>query len=135
MLLQEMNFANEVSFALEEYIYDHICKCNVSVIPTRFTCSSNTKAIYSVQIVGYMARNVQQFVYLYHLTTQLDLQIAILYVCDHFCEDTTDTVGANSENTTISGSTHDEDNTIAIALASCSLVLLAMSMLIVLLYR
>lgn len=134
MLLQEMNFANEVSYALEKYIYDQVCKCNVLVIPTRFTCSSNTKAIYSVQIVGYMARNVQQLLYLYHLTTQLDLQIAILYVCDRFCEETTDTVRAKSENTTIGG-IHNDDNTIAISLASCSLFLLAMLMLIVLLYR
>ena len=129
-----MNFANKLSFALEKYIYDHICECNVSVIPTRFTCSSNTKATYSVQVTGYMARNVQQFLYLYHLTTQLDLQIAILYVCDQFCEQATDTVGAKSENTTISD-THGDDNTVAISLASCSLALLTTTMLIVVLYR
>lgn len=132
-----MNFTKEVSIALEKYIHDQVCECNVSVTPIMFTCQSNTEAVYKVQITGFMARNVQQFLYNYHLAGELDLNIALLYVCDHFCEQTTDIVETKRENTTSVTSTYvyNDDNTIAILLAICSLALLTISMIIIVLYR
>ena len=102
-----------------------------------FTCNSNTKAVYSVEITGYRARNVQQYLYNYHLTKQLDLQIATLYVCDQFCEQTTDVgVKATSDNTNTNiTNTYSDDHTIAISLASSALALLVIAMLTVLVYR
>ena len=103
-----------------------------------FTCNSNTKAVYSVEITGYMARNVQQYLYSYHLTKQLDLQIATLYVCDQFCEQNDDdhdvelTAVDDNTNTTV---TYNDDHTIAISLASCALALLVIAIVSVLIYR
>lgn len=106
------------------------------MIPTTFTCSSNTKAVYTVQITGYMAKNIQQYLYDYHLATQLDLQIATLYVCDKFCRHTTgNTVKTRSDNNTSITGAYDDDNTVAISLASCSVALLLTVMVIAVLYR
>ena len=129
-------YAKNISAALEKYIYDQVCKCNVSVFSLMFTCNSNTKAVYSVQITGYRARNVQQYLYNYHLTKQIDLQIATLYVCDQFCEQNGDheveLKAMNDDNTTVS---YNDDHTIAISLASCALALLVIAILSVLIYR
>lgn len=137
-ILQELIYAKNISAALEKYIYDQVCKCNISVFPLMFTCNSNTKAVYSVKITGYMARNVQQYLYNYHLTKQLDLQITTLYVCDQFCEQSQDdhdveltAVDDNTNNTV----TYSDDHTIAISLASCALALLVIAILSVLIYR
>ena len=102
-----------------------------------FTCNSNTKAVYSVEIAGYMAGNVQQYLHNYHLTKQLDLQIATLYVCDQFCEQNNDdhvelTAIDDNTNTTV---TYSDDHTIAISLASCALALLVIAIVSVLIYR
>lgn len=82
-----------------------------------------------------MARNVQQYLYNYHLTVPLKLQVATLYVCDQFCEQATDddVDKARRENASITGARND--NTVAISLASCSIALLVTSMTIVLLYK
>ena len=128
-------YAKNISVALEKYIYHQVCKCNVSVFPLMFTCNSNTKAVYSVQITGYRARNVQQYLYSYHLTKQLDLQIATLYVCDQFCEQTDDVVMTARNDNANTTSVYSDDHTIAISLASCALALLVIAILSVLMYR
>ena len=104
--------------------------------PIKFTCSDSTKAVYNVQITGHRARNVQEYLYNHHQSIQIDVQIATLYVCDQFCEqsDPDINVKVRNENANITED-YNDDHTIAISLASCALTLLAISILIVVAYR
>ena len=113
--------------ALKQNIFE-LCDCSVSLTSERFQCAGDKTAYLDVTVDGFMAGNIKEVLENSQLTTQLDLQIATLYVCDdRSCRSTTNNV-TNNVTITPQGDDdkHSESQNVSVVAITFSLSVLTL---------
>ena len=105
---------------MKEQIFE-ICKCNINISIERFDCISDTRALCYVKVTGFMAGNLLEILQNDKLKIEFDSPIAEFHLCESQCVDSTDSV--------------DHQHTVAIWMASSSVAILSIIIIIFLIYK